>query len=96
MKVSNIVRTAAVASRCKEDRKFSHFCFLSLTKFLRHDWGDTCEEDAKLNDERVKADGQILAVYKYGREEGTKIWIVADDNEPEGTKVVTILFPEDY
>ena len=96
MKVRNIVRTAAIVSRCNEDSKFSHFCFLSLTKFLKHDWGDTCEEDAKLNDERVDADGQILAVYKYGREKDTKIWIVADDDEHKEAKVVTILFPEDY
>lgn len=58
-------------------------------KYCKCDWGDTCEEDVRSNNEAVKNGERILAAYMYG---DTKIWIITEWDR----SATTILFPEKY
>jgi hypothetical protein len=90
--LGKLLVTRRVHGRMKADKSFDNFVALSLGRYARCDWGQTCEEDAKLNDEAVeKGDARILAVYIFNRT-NTKIWIIT---EADGS-VTTVLFPEEY
>lgn len=86
-----LVATQAIAARMETDGEFRKFVYQSLDKYLNCDWGDTCEEDAALNDEAVKNGERILAVYMY-KEPDVKIWIITEWDR----SATTILFPEEY
>lgn len=66
---------------------------LAQTIFLqRHragDWGDLDPEDARSNDEAVKAGDRILSAYTH---EGVKFWIITEADR----SVTTFLLPEEY
>lgn len=62
----------------------------SLDRFKNGDWGDVNANDAKLNDEAVKNNGQILGSYQFVN--GDSFWIITD----YGHKVTTVLLPEEY
>lgn len=82
-----------VSNQLIEDDKFYEFVLLSLEgKYLHGNWGDTCEEDAKMNDEAVKSnEDRIFAVYKMP-DTDTTIWIITEWDH----SVTTILFPSEY
>lgn len=79
------VMTRAVANRMK-DEEFAEFITECMNKYLRSDWGDTCEEDSKLNDDAVKF-GNDRIVAKYDN-----IFIITEWDR----SVTTILFTEEY
>jgi hypothetical protein len=64
------------------------------TPFLeRHesgDWGEVSEEDKKENDLSVEEGFRILSAYSL--EDGTKIWILTENDR----SVTTLLLPDDY
>lgn len=88
--LGQIVSTACVHAMKEENPEFCKFLSDCLMKYMVGDWGDTCEEDAKQNDERVESDGQILAVYKFNKD--ITVWFVTEWDR----SVTTILFPEEY
>ena len=50
--------------------------FTYLERFRDGDWGDTCDEDKKLNDSAVKDGGRIVA--KYLPEDDEPIFIITE------------------
>lgn len=89
--IGQLYTTAGVDSRMHEDSGFSSFVYNSVNRFIDLDWGDTCEKDAKSNEEALLDGNRILAVYNYKKTD-EKIWIITE----AGRSVTTILFPEEY
>ena len=84
------VCTRGIAEAMKKDRNLYLFILDALYgKYCKCDWGDTCEEDVRSNNEAVKNGERILAAYMYG---DTKIWIITEWDR----SATTILFPEEY
>jgi hypothetical protein len=61
-----------------------------LARYIGGDWGDCGEEDWKSNDEAIKGDGRVLAVYHTAK--GEKLWIITEWDR----SVTTILLPDEY
>lgn len=89
--LGTVVVTAAVDSAMKRNRKFETFVLTSLGRYMNADWGDTCAEDRKTNDNALKNGERILAVYIYPKSE-IRIWIITEWDR----SVTTILFPSEY
>lgn len=70
--------------------EFAKFVSDSFSRYMLGDWGDTCEENAKQNDEALQNGERILAVYKFNDE--ITIWIITEWDR----SVTTILFPDEY
>lgn len=63
--------------------------------FRRHsygDWGDTCEEDKKVNEESLDKDnpGRLMSVYKY--KDGRILWVITEWDRCS----TTALLPDEY
>ena len=67
--------------------------------FARHarcDWGEVCEEDARLNDEALENGSRLLSAYKT-KCGGTRLWVLTEAADDEGRRAATtILRPEEY
>lgn len=85
------VVTAAIAARIEEDKDFADFVQESFRRYIKCDWGDTCEEDKQTNEDALRDGERLLAVYIYPKT-GEKIWIITEWDR----SVTTALFPEDY
>lgn len=69
-----------------KDEDFALFITNCINKYLRSDWGDTCKEDAALNDRAEKyGDARIVAKYD-------NIFIITEWDR----SVTTILFTDEY
>ncbi len=90
-KLGRLVATRGVDTLMREDNKFREFVVASLNRYQICDWGDTCDEDKRSNDETLKDGNRLLAVYKDPRT-GKTIWIITEWDR----SVTTILFPEEY
>lgn len=86
------VETAGVNAAREENPEFSKFVNESFMRYIFGDWGDTCEEDAKQNDESAENGERILAVYKYPGNDELTIWIITEWDR----SATTILFPHEY
>ena len=87
--------TKNVDSLMRSDPEFKDFVESSLGKYIHNDWGDTCKDEAKMNDEAVKSgEYRILAVYKrsIAGHEDQIIWIITEWDH----SVTTVLFPSEY
>lgn len=62
----------------------------ALTRHLRGDWGDVCDEDRATNDRAVKSGERIFSVYHSGS--GVKFWIITEWDR----SATTILLPDEY
>lgn len=83
--------TAGIGERMQKDNGFRRFVAMSLERYLKCDWGDTCEEDKAANDNALKNDERIIAVYKRpGTREKIRIITECDRS------YTTILFPSEY
>lgn len=91
-KLGQIVCTYGIDDNMEMDCDFRTFVMRSLRYFKQCNWGDTCDEDKKLNDKAVKnGDERILAVYTYPKTK-EKIWIVTEADR----STTTVLFPSEY
>ena len=88
--LGQIVVTRGINEKMKNDNEFIRFVQKSLNRYIRCDWGDSCDEDAASNDEAVKQGERILAVYNYDAND--KIWIITEWDR----SITTILFPDEY
>lgn len=86
MKTGQWVMTRGISERMKEDREFAKFVYNCVTRYAHRDWGDTCEEDSKLNDEAVET-GNDRIVAKYDN-----IFIITEWDRSH----TTILFTHEY
>ena len=87
--LGQVVATKGVSDLMKDDEIFDDFVRLSLRKYTNCDWGDTCKEDHKQNNEAIENGERIVA--KYTNDEHT-IWIITEWDR----SVTTVLFPEEY
>lgn len=89
--LGDIVVTRGIAEATTDSDDFDSFVADCLKRYANCDWGDTCEEDAKLNDEALEQGERILAAYEYAKNH-RKIWIITEWDR----SVTTVLFPEEY
>src|SRR5580700_9594942 len=61
-----------------------------LSRHIRGDWGELCEEDRKENQLSVKRGFRILSSYKTNS--GEKIWVITEADR----SVTTVLLPDEY
>lgn len=74
------------------DPAFETYIYTCLSRYILCDWGDTCEDDKKLNDNAVKYGERILAEYQNNEHTNWRIWIITEWDR----SATTILFPEEY
>jgi hypothetical protein len=66
-----------------------------LDRHARGDWGDVDHGDWQLNDQALQDGSRILSAYKTLK--GTKIWIITEAADDDGTRAATtLLLPEEY
>ncbi len=91
---ADVVVTAAVHHKMKDDPQFSLDVAVSIFKFQSLDWGDTCETDRETNETSFRTGDRLFAVYNTA---GGRIYIIADATEQgQPYKLITVLFPSDY
>ena len=61
-----------------------------ISRHVRGDWGEVCEEDGRLNDEALVSGERVLSAYQALR--GVKIWIITEADRSS----TCILLPEEY
>ncbi len=66
----------------------------SLSALIRHhqcgDWGDTCAEDARTDEEAIGHGGRIMSVYLLHNR--GRLWIITEADRA----ATTALLPEEY
>lgn len=88
--LGQVVMTRGIADRIENNEVFKTEVDQAFEKYVNCDWGDTCEDDAAMNDEAIKTgNDRTLAVYQTS--EG-KIWIITEWDR----SYTTILFPSEY
>ena len=90
-KLGKVVATCGIDERMKQDKEFYIFVMESLKRYTECDWGDTCKEDRRSNEEALLYDERILAVYIRPATKET-IWIITEWDR----SVTTVLLPEEY
>lgn len=86
MQTGQWVMTRGINAKMKEDKNFAEFVIDCYGRYLKQDWGDTCEEDSKLNDLAVENyNDRIVARYD-------NIFIITEYDR----SVTTILFTDEY
>ena len=61
----------------------------ALCRHIRGDWGETCAEDAEMNNQALEHGNRLLSVYRSGE---TRFWIITEWDR----SITTVLLPEDY
>ena len=80
-----------------------------LARHMHGDWGDTCRDDAALNEIAITDGSRIMSVYRLVDAEKLKatpkqkradlptVWVITDGTSHAGQReVTTLLLPEDY
>ena len=80
-----------------------------LARHMHGDWGDTCRDDAALNELATTDGSRIMSVYRLVDAEKLKatprkkradlptVWVITDGtNEAGKRECTTLLLPEDY
>ena len=62
----------------------------ALTRHVRGDWGNVCDEDREQNEWALRHEARLLSVYT--ERGGQTFWIITEADR----SVTTILLPEDY
>lgn len=91
LNLGKTVVTRGIDERMDKDPLFGKFVLKSLGRYTNCDWGDTCDEDKKSNEDAVINGERILAVYIYPKTK-EKIWIITEWDR----SITTILFPDEY
>ena len=90
LELGTVVVTKGISDLMNEDYEKEIFILESLKRYSKLDWGDTCNEDAALNDKAVKEGNRVLAVYEH--HSGLKIFIITEWDR----SATTILLPSEY
>ena len=91
---ANVVVTAAVHHKMEGNPAFSQEVAITIFRFQSLDWGDTCREDRKTNEESLRTGDRLFAVYNTT---GGRIYVIADAVDPgQPYRLITVLFPSDY
>lgn len=94
--IGKVVCTRAVWVTMEENEVFKRFVSGCLSRYILYDWGDTCPEDWELNNQAVRDDDRVMAVYNIPDEIEdifeNQFWIITESDRT----VTTMLFPSDY
>lgn len=88
--LGQVVQTSGVAAECEDNKEFAQEIKQCFEKYINCDWGDTCKNDAKLNDEAVKTNNDRI-VAKYITSKG-EIFIITEWDRSS----TTIMFTYEY
>ena len=88
--LGQLVTTAGVDAKMKEDPKFEAFVRESIARHHRGDWGIMPEEDKKSNEEALRIGERLMSAYE--QYPLPKIWIITERDR----SATTVLFPEEY
>lgn len=84
------VQTRGIAEACKDNAEFTKEIYKAFNKYIAGDWGDTCEEDAELNNQAIaNNDDRIVAKYKTSK---GNIFIITEWDR----SYTTIMFADEY
>ena len=61
-----------------------------ISRHIRGDWGDCCEEDRQANEDALRNGDRLLSAYRTVK--GVKIWVIT---EADGSSTC-VLLPEEY
>ena len=89
--LGQVVVTKGVEEKTKENRNFRVFVQVSIGRYVHRDWGQTCDEDVKVNNRAIQNGERILAVYRQPKT-GITIRIITEANR----SVTTIMFPDEH
>ena len=80
-----------------------------INRHLHGDWGDTCKEDAELNEMALRDGSRIMSVYRLvspeklkatprsKRSELNTVWVITEAVSDDGRRASTcLLLPQDY
>jgi hypothetical protein len=68
---------------------------LFLSKHVRGEWGEVCDEDKRLNDQALVDGSRLLSAYRTLR--GERLWIITEAADDQGHRSCsTILTPSEY
>lgn len=102
MREDQAVITRGLNDDIAEDPKLANEVMDAYRRFKLGDWGNTCEEDAKLNDEALQ-DGESRIVAKY--ETSKKPIFIINSDEPYETdengniivkRITTLMYCDEY
>lgn len=66
-----------------------------LSRHVRGDWGEVCDEDKQLNDQALVDGSRLLSAYRTLR--NVRIWIITEAVGDDGHRAATTcLLPEEY
>ena len=82
--------TKNISEETSKDKFFEKEILNVLSRYLKKDWGDLCEEDKQLNDEAIKScTSRILAAYNTTK---GKVYIITEWDR----SLTTILLANEY
>lgn len=88
--LGQVVQTRGIAEACERSQDFNLEIHQAFYKYIKCNWGGTCEEDKELNDNAVKNnDDRIVA--KYITSKGN-IFIITEWDR----SYTTIMFANEY
>ena len=91
--LGQLVATRGVHDLMQENPGFTIFAQSAFFKYLRCDWGDTCDSDKVQNDSAIASGNErILAEYRHPDHPDWRLWIITEWDR----SVTTILFPSEY
>ena len=61
-----------------------------LSRHVKGDWGELCEEDRQLNDQALIDGGRVLSTYRTLK--NVRIWVITEADR----SATTLLLPEEY
>ena len=61
-----------------------------LSRHIKGDWGEVCDEDKELNDQALIDGDRLLSAYRTLK--NTRIWVITEADR----SATTILLPEEY
>ena len=72
--------------------------FEYVSKHVRGDWGDLCDEDAEANEQALVDGSRILSSYVLGKgADEIKVWIITDAEDDNGEReATTVMLPDEY
>lgn len=84
------LQTSGIHAACEEDSGFANEITTAFMKYVKGDWGDTCEEDGEMNNNAIQSNDDRL-VAKYITSQGDVFIITEYDRS-----ATTVLFAHEY
>lgn len=61
-----------------------------LSRHIRNDWGEVCDDDWTLNDQAIEDGDRLLSAYRTSK--GERIWIITEADRAS----TCLLLPDEY